>query len=61
MTALRRYEILLPLRFNDGSRVPDELVGDTLLELEAQFGAVSWETQTIQGSWSDQGIKFRDD
>ena len=23
---MRRYEILLPLRFNDGTRVPDELV-----------------------------------
>lgn len=33
MNALRRYEILLPLRFNDGQPVPDELVSDTMLEL----------------------------
>jgi len=33
--AFRRFEILLPLRFNDGSAVPEELVADTLL---AQFG-----------------------
>ena len=39
----RRLEILLPLRFNDGSPVPDELVADTLLELRQQFGAVSAE------------------
>ena len=26
---MRRYEILLPLRFNDGVLVPDELVGDS--------------------------------
>ena len=29
----RRFEILLPLRFNDGRPVPDELIADTLLEL----------------------------
>ena len=39
--SLRRYEILLPLRFNDGQSVPDELVADALLELEQRFGAVS--------------------
>jgi hypothetical protein len=33
MSASRRYEILLPLRFNDGHPVPDELVADTLIEL----------------------------
>ena len=26
MSAMRRYEILLPLRFNDGEPVPDELI-----------------------------------
>jgi hypothetical protein len=36
----RRFEILLPLRFNDGQTVPDELVADTLLELREKFGAV---------------------
>jgi hypothetical protein len=46
----RRFEILLPLRFNDGQSVPDELIADTLLELREQFGAVSCETQTIRGS-----------
>ena len=45
--ALRRYEVLLPLRFNDGQPVPDEIVAETLLELEQHFGAVSCETQTI--------------
>ena len=45
----RRFEILLPLRFNDGRPIPGELVADTLLELRQRFGAVSAETQTIQG------------
>jgi hypothetical protein len=34
----RRYEILLPLRFNDGRPVPDNLIADTPLDLETKFG-----------------------
>ena len=45
----RRFEILLPLRFNDGSPVPDELIADTLLEIRHHFGAFSSETQRIEG------------
>jgi hypothetical protein len=30
-TLSRRFEILLPMRFNDGQPVPDELIADTLL------------------------------
>jgi len=48
MNSSRRYEILLPLRFNDGQPVPPTLLGDTLVELRRRFGAVSWETQIIQ-------------
>jgi hypothetical protein len=58
---LRRYEILLPRKFNDGQRVPDGLISDTLRELEEQFGAVSWETQIIQGAWQQQTERFRDE
>jgi hypothetical protein len=59
--ALRRYEILLPLRFNDGQAVPEEIVAETLLELEQHFGAVSSETQTIRGFWRHEGESYRDD
>ncbi len=59
--SLRRYEILLPLRFNDGESVPDDLVAETLLELEQQFGAVSTETQTIRSFWRHEGESYRDD
>jgi hypothetical protein len=57
----RRFEILLPLRFNDGQAVPDELISDTLLELRQRFGAVSCETQTIRGTWTFEAEVFRDD
>jgi hypothetical protein len=58
---LRRFEMLLPLRFNDGTPVPDEAVADTLIELEEQFGAVSCETQTVRGHWRHEGRGYRDD
>ncbi len=58
---VRRFEALLPLRFNDGSLVPDDLIADSLIELEEQFGAVSCETQTIRGRWRYEGQEFRDD
>lgn len=57
----RRFEILLPTRFNDDRPIPPELVADTLLELEAQFGAASSETQIIQGQWRHQGELYRDE
>jgi hypothetical protein len=58
---LRRFEVLLPLRFNDGRPVPNELIAQTLLEIEEHFGAVSGETQTIRGFWRHEGQSFRDD
>jgi hypothetical protein len=58
---LRRFELLLPLRFNDGQPVPDDLIAETLIELETQFGAVSCETQPIRGLWHYEGQPFRDD
>jgi hypothetical protein len=59
--AYRRYEILLPLRFNDGQPVPEALVGDTLFDLRSRFGAVSSETQTIRGTWQHEGQVYRDE
>jgi len=57
----RRYETLLPRRFNDQQPVPDELLIETLLELERRFGFVSSETQVVQGLWQHQGQAYRDE
>jgi hypothetical protein len=59
--SLRRYETLLPRRFNDQQPVPDELLVEALLELEKQFGTVSSETQVIRGVWEHEGQSYRDD
>ncbi|MBI4603969.1 MAG: hypothetical protein HY721_18595 [Planctomycetes bacterium] len=60
-SAFRRFEVLLPLKFNDGRSVPEDLIADTLLELRKQFGAVACETQTIRGQWQHEGEIYRDD
>lgn len=57
----RRFEVLIPLRFNDGREVPDDLIVDSILELETQFGAVSCETPSIRGIWTEGSMKYRDD
>jgi hypothetical protein len=57
----RRFEILLPQRFNDGQPVPDELFAETILELRQHFGAVSSETQVIRGVWEHAGQSYRDE
>src|SRR5437667_7307071 len=38
----RRYEVLLPVRFNDGKDVPDELLGEAVNEIVDQFNAVTF-------------------
>ena len=60
-TSYRRYEILLPRRFNDGRRTPNRFVTDALIELREQFGAASCETQTIRGQWQHQGEIYHDE
>jgi hypothetical protein len=58
---MRRFEILLPLQFNDGSPVPAVALHRVIEDLRRRFGAVSLETQTIHGVWESQGMVYRDD
>lgn len=60
MSAYRRYEILVPLKFNDGSRVPESLVDQTLEELRQRFGMVSAETQSVEGISKYGSMTFQD-
>jgi hypothetical protein len=60
MSARRRYGILLPLQFNDGSAVSESLLWRTVEELESQFGAVSSDSQIVRGIWEHEGTVYRD-
>lgn len=59
-SSFRRYEFLLPLRFNDGQPVPYELVGEVLAQLREQFGAASFQPNSVVGVWQSSGGVFQD-
>ena len=56
----RRFEVLLPLQFNNGSDVPAELLAEAVLEIVDHFGAASYETQKVEGHWRHGGVLIRD-
>ena len=57
---LRRFEILLPLQFNDGREIPPDWLSEAVLEIVEKFDAASYETQKVEGHWRHQGILYRD-
>lgn len=56
----RRFEVLLPLQYNDGREVPPEWLSEAVLEIVDRFGAASYETQKVEGHWRHGGILYRD-
>ena len=60
MTKWRRFEVMLPLQFNDGVTVPQEWIGEAVVEIADYFGAASFETQRIEGHWRHAGVLYRD-
>ena len=58
---LRRYEVLLPARFNDGREVPEELLGEAVREIVKQFNAVAYFENAAEGYWHDGDTLYRDD
>jgi hypothetical protein len=60
MSAYCRFEILLPLQFNNGGTLPRELFAEIAIEIQRRFGGVSWESQVIEGIWHQQGVNYRD-
>jgi hypothetical protein len=57
----RRFEVLLPLQFNDGRSVSPEWIAEAVLEIVDHFGAASYETQKVEGHWRQGGVQYRDD
>lgn len=56
----RRYEVLLPIQFNDGRDIPGEWLAEAVLEIVDRFGAASYETQRVEGHWRHAGVMYRD-
>ncbi len=57
---LKRYEILLPLLYNDGSSVEKEKFLSTNEELIERFGATTTDSARIVGRWLYQGQSYED-
>ena len=57
----RRYEMLLPLKYNDGCSVEVEKIYQTREELIARFDAVSFQPGVVQGTWVYEGVRYEDD
>jgi hypothetical protein len=57
----RRYEILLPIRFNDGQPVSGELLEQTREELVAQFRGLQILPHTVLGLWVYEGSRYEDE
>ena len=56
-----RYEILLPLNYNDGTPLEPEKFQETRRELVEQFGALTMDAPTIAGLWTSSGPEYRDE
>lgn len=56
-----RYEILLPLKYNDGSPVEPEKFQETRRELVKQFGALTMDAPPVSGSWISGGREYQDE
>jgi len=57
----RRYEILLPLMFNDGRTVPGEAFEQTREELVLQFGGATLSPGSFRGTWVHAGVRYEDE
>jgi hypothetical protein len=57
----RRYEILLPLRYNDGRMVEGEAFEKTREELIAEFSAISLMPESVRGIWIRDGTRYEDE
>jgi hypothetical protein len=55
----RRFEVLIPLRFNDGRDVPADWIAEAVVEVSDHFGAASYETQMVEGHWRHRGAIYR--
>ena len=58
-----RYEILLPIKFNDGSPVPDELLIEVREELVEKFGGLTTmpPSTPAEGWWRSGEVLYKDD
>jgi len=55
-----RFEILLPLNYNDGAEIEAVKFDETADELSERFSAVTQDTVRVTGTWKYGGMRYRD-
>ncbi len=60
---MKKYEIYLPLKYNDGKEIEPGKIKQAREELIAVFGALTVSSLSVpyQGSWKYGGVTFIDD
>ena len=56
-----RYEILLPLKYNDGTHVEPEKFQETRRELVNRFGALTMDASPLHGRWMSSATEYTDE
>jgi hypothetical protein len=56
-----RFEILLPLTYNDGGAIEHEKFAQTLDELSEHFGGTTEDLSRAAGTWKYGGSRYRDE
>jgi hypothetical protein len=57
----RRYETLLPLKYNDGRTIDEDLFEQTREELVARFGGLCVQPSVVRGIWIHEGTRYEDE
>ena len=57
---ITRFEILLPLNYNNGAEIEPEKFDVTAEELSERFGGITQDTIRITGTWKYGGARYRD-
>jgi hypothetical protein len=58
---ITRFEILLPLPYNDGATIEREKIAQTVDELSDHFGGTTQDLLRATGTWKYGGTRFRDE
>jgi len=56
----KRFEILLPLTYNDGTEIQPEKFDQTAEELCERFNGITEDTVRVTGTWKYGGTRYRD-
>jgi hypothetical protein len=56
----KRYEILLPLSYNDGAEIEPAKFLQTAEELADRFGGVTEDMVRVTGTWKYGGTRYQD-